>query len=169
MRGEAERDYVEYVTARLPHLKRAAYLLCGDSARADDIVQATVTKLYVHWRRASAAENLDGYVHRMLVRQFLDERSMKWSRVVLTDAPPDRATDPAPDRVEDADAVRSLLRRLPPGQRAVLVLRFLCDMSIDDTAMVLRCSAGSVKAQTSRGLESLREFMGTTKTATERG
>ena len=79
MRGEAERDYVEYVTARLPHLKRAAYLLCGDSARADDIVQATVTKLYVHWRRASAAENLDGYVHRMLVRQFLDERSLKRS------------------------------------------------------------------------------------------
>ena len=72
-------------------------------------------------------------------------------------------------RVEDADAVRSLLRRLPPGQRAVLVLRFLCDMSIDDTAVVLRCSAGNVKAQTSRGLESLREVMGTTKTATERG
>jgi DNA-directed RNA polymerase specialized sigma24 family protein len=54
-------DYVEYVSARLPALHRAAYLLCGDAHRADDIVQATITTLSVNWRRASRADNLDGY------------------------------------------------------------------------------------------------------------
>src|SRR5262245_61536015 len=74
MKAEAEREYVEYVSARLAHLHRAAYLLCGDGHRADDIVQATLTALYRHWDRATAAQNIDAYVHRILVRRFLDEK-----------------------------------------------------------------------------------------------
>ncbi|GIH19598.1 SigE family RNA polymerase sigma factor [Rugosimonospora africana] len=163
MRSETQREYVDYVTARLPHLKRAAYLLCGDSDRADDIVQATVTALYVHWQRATTVDNLDGYVHRMLVRRYLDEKRHRWSRVVLTETLPDRGVAPA-DGVEDSDLVSSALRRLAPGQRAVLVLRFLCDLSVEDTAAALRCSQGNVKAQTARALDALRSLMGTRKT-----
>ena len=70
MRTADEEQYVEYVTARLPGLRRTAYLLCGDAHRADDVVQATITKLFLHWRRAREAENLDGYVHAILVRCF---------------------------------------------------------------------------------------------------
>jgi RNA polymerase sigma-70 factor (sigma-E family) len=155
MKAEAEQEYVEYVSARLAHLHRAAYLLCGDGHRADDIVQATLTVLYRHWHRATAAQNIDAYVHRMLVRRFLDEKRLAWSRVLLLSHQLDRA-EPAPDGFADADGVHAALGSLPRGQRAVLVLRYLCDMSINDTAAALRCSTGNVKAQTSRALEAMR-------------
>jgi RNA polymerase sigma-70 factor (sigma-E family) len=155
MKAEAEREYVEYVSARLAHLHRAAYLLCGDGHRADDIVQATLTGLYRHWDRAAAADNIDAYVHRMLVRRFLDEKRLAWSRVLLLSDHLERP-EPRPGGFEDADAVHAALGSLPRGQRAVLVLRYLCDMSINDTAATLRCSTGNVKAQTSRALEAMR-------------
>lgn len=83
MKADEEREYVDYVTARLPRLHRAAYLMCGDGDRADDVVQATLTTLYRHWRRARAADKLDAYVHRMLVRHFINEKRRVWSRVLL--------------------------------------------------------------------------------------
>jgi RNA polymerase sigma-70 factor (sigma-E family) len=159
MRTEAENEYIDYVRARLPQLQRTAYLLCGDTDRAQDIVQSTITTLYRHWRRARAADNIDGYVHRMLVHRFLDEKRLSWSRVLLTTRIPEPVA-PAQRSVEEQDAVHSALRALPPGQRAVLVLRFLCDLSIEQTAGALGCSAGNVKAQTSRGLAALRPLLG---------
>src|SRR5262249_1631174 len=128
MNAAEEREYAEYVTARLPALHRAAYLLTGDAHRADDIVQATVTALYLNWRKASAADNTDAYVHKMLTHQFLDEKRLAWSRVLLGWAHREPAAC-ATTSFEDQDLVRTALRKLAKGQRAVLVLRFLCDLS----------------------------------------
>src|SRR5207249_1095925 len=66
MQAESRREYVEYVTARLPALRRLAYLICGDEHRADDLVQQTITKLYMHWRRIGDVAHLDQYVRTML-------------------------------------------------------------------------------------------------------
>jgi RNA polymerase sigma-70 factor (sigma-E family) len=165
MRAEHEQEYVEYVSARLGRLHRAAYLLCGDPHRADDIVQATVTTLYVQWRRARAAEHLDGYVHRILVRRYLDEKRLAWSRVLLTAASPDRVAPDGYD-VAERDAVTAALRELPVGQRTVLVLRCFCDLSVEATARALGCSEGNVKSQSSRGLSRLRERLGGPAVAT---
>jgi RNA polymerase sigma factor (sigma-70 family) len=127
------QDYVDYVSARLARWHRAAYLLCGDEHRADDLVQTTVTKLYVHWARARAADKIDYYVHRMLVRTFLDERRLAWSKVRLMSATPEQGT--AGDTgVEDRDLVVRALEELPKGQRTVLVMRFLCDMPVEQVA-----------------------------------
>jgi RNA polymerase sigma-70 factor (sigma-E family) len=165
MRPESEQEFVEFVSARLHRLHRTAYLLCGDADRADDIVQSTVTALYVHWRRAKAADNLDGYVHRMLVRRFIDERRLSWSKVLLIRATPDRAAPPERS-VEERDLVTSALAQLPGGQRAALVLRYFCDLSIADTAAALRCSEGNVKSQTARGLAGLRRILADQQTLT---
>ena len=145
MRADDEADYVEYVTARLPALQRTAYLLCGDAHQSDDIVQTTLTSLYRHWRRARAADNIDTYVHRMLGRVSLDEKRGRWSRVSLLAEAPEAMAAPGPS-VEERDAVERLLVRLPYAQRAVLVLRFACDLSVEETAATLRCSAGNVKS-----------------------
>jgi RNA polymerase sigma-70 factor (sigma-E family) len=153
------QDYVDYVSARLARWHRAAYLLCGDEHRADDLVQTTVTKLYVHWARARAADKIDYYVHRMLVRTFLDERRLAWSKVRLMSATPEQGT--AGDTgVEDRDLVVRALEELPKGQRTVLVMRFLCDMPVEQVAAAMRCSPGNVKAQTFRALAALRERLG---------
>jgi hypothetical protein len=59
MRAELEREYVEYVTARLPALRRVAYQLTGDAHRGDDGVQQALTRLNTRWPRARGADNLN--------------------------------------------------------------------------------------------------------------
>ena len=161
MRAELEREYEDFVRGRLARLHRTAYLLCGDAHRADDIVQATLTALYVNWKKASEAENIDGYAHRILVRRYLDERRLRWSRVRLGDVPERTATGAGTEQwVGDRDELMVALRELPKGQRAVIVLRYFDDLSIEATAEALNCSAGNVKSQCSRGLAALREVLG---------
>jgi RNA polymerase sigma-70 factor (sigma-E family) len=159
MLPESEQEYVNYVSARLARLRRAAYLLCGDADLADDIVQITLTTLYVHWQRATAADNLDAFVHRIMIHRYVDEKRRSWSRVALwADAPNHPAADT--NYVEERDLVVAALRRLPKGQRTVVVLRFFCDLSVDETARTLGCSTGNVKSQCARGLAALRSALG---------
>ncbi|MEV0839150.1 sigma factor [Actinocatenispora sera] len=71
--GVGERRFREYVRGQQAALRRTAYLLCGDWHQADDLVQTALTKLFLHWRRASRADNLDAYAHTVLVRVYIDE------------------------------------------------------------------------------------------------
>jgi RNA polymerase sigma-70 factor (sigma-E family) len=159
MRDGSEEEYVDYVTARIPTLRRLAYLLAGDEHRADDLVQQTITTLYVKWQRARTATYLDGYVRTMLVRTFIDERRLAWARVRLFRETP----EPPPVEqggVEDRQVVRAALARVPRRQQAVLVLRFFYDLPVDEVAGILGCSSGTVKSHTSRGLVTLRRLLG---------
>jgi RNA polymerase sigma-70 factor (sigma-E family) len=156
--AEPDGEYAEYVAARLPRLHRTAYLMCGDPHRADDLVQATLVSLYVHWRRARTADNLDGYVHRIMSRRFVDERRLGWSRVLLRPEPPDLLTTVDAD-LDEREQIVAALRRLPRGQRAVIVLRYFEDLSVEDTAAALGCSTGNVKSQCARGLTTLRGLL----------
>jgi len=154
-----EYDFVEYVSGRLARLHRAAYFLCGDEHRADDLVQSTLVSLYGSWARARRADNLDGYVHRILVRRFIDEKRSAWSRVLLRDRLPDIVETPDETHVERATIVAAL-RTLPAGQRAIIVLRYYSDLSVEQTAAALGCSTGNVKSQCARGLAALRTHLG---------
>ncbi|MEV0944141.1 SigE family RNA polymerase sigma factor [Micromonospora wenchangensis] len=159
MHATQRQEYVDFVTAATPKLRRTAYLLTGgDAHRADDVVQQTLTRLYVQWGRARAADDIGAYVHRMLVNAFRQERRARWFGVRLLDRPPEPEPGGAPptDAVVDTVAVRAALAAVPPGQRVVLVLRFYADLSVEQTAEVLGCSAGNVKSQTARGLAALR-------------
>lgn len=148
MRAQEEQQYVDYVTARLPELRRLAGSLCKDGDRADDIVQTAITKLYVHWHKAQSADNLDAYVRTIVVRTFLNERRLRWSKVKLVDEPIER---PAPGgrEVETRLVVAEALDRIPPKVRTVLVLRFLYDLSVREVAATLGCPENTVKSHTS--------------------
>jgi RNA polymerase sigma-70 factor (sigma-E family) len=152
-------EYLDYVHGRIPALRRVAYLLCGDEHQADDLVQETITKLYARWPRVAGVENVDAYVHTMMVRAFLDEKRRGWWKVRLFGSPPDRQA-PVAGAAEDRTLVRAALTRVAPRQQAVLVLRFLCDLPVADVAVILGCSEGTVKSQTSHGLEALRRILG---------
>ena len=160
----ADEAYTAYVSAKVPWLRRVAYLLCEDWHRADDLVQTAITKLYVNWRRAARMENLDGYVRVILVNTYLaEQRTSWWRRVVPLQHPdehePAAATEPAdPDAALDTMAA---LATLPPRQRAAIVLRHYCDLSVEETAEILGCSTGTIKSQTSRGLATLRAALTT--------
>jgi RNA polymerase sigma-70 factor (sigma-E family) len=154
----SDADYVEYVQGRLNWLRRVAYLLCQDWHAADDLVQMTITRLFVHWARARRMDNLDGYVRTILVRAFLGERRAPWGkRVVLTGVVPE-AMSASSDRDAVLD-VRDALLAVPPRQRATLVLRFYCDLDVEQAAAALGCSPGTVKSQTAKGLANMRRIL----------
>lgn len=153
-----DAEFTEYTAARLGSLRRVAYLLCQDWDGADDLVQRAIIKLYVHWHRARADGHADAYARVILVREFLSERRSGWARRVRLDAePPDVPAD-ATDHDAALD-VRSALAGLPPRQRATLVLRFYCDLSVEQSARALGCSAGTVKSQTAKGIDALRRAL----------
>ncbi|GAA3739546.1 hypothetical protein GCM10022225_23350 [Plantactinospora mayteni] len=159
MQPDWEYEYVEFVTTAMPRMRRLAYLLCGDVHRADDLVQQTFTTLYVHWPRVRTVTHLDGYVRTTLVRFFQGEKRRPWSRRVrLTESPPEPLPSSGPD-VEQRTVLRAALDRLPRKQRAVLVLRFLCDLSVAEVAETLGCAPGTVKSQSFHGLATLRRLL----------
>jgi RNA polymerase sigma-70 factor (sigma-E family) len=154
-----DTEFAAFMAARMPSLRRLALLLCQDWHRADDLVQITLTKLYVHWTKAAGADNTDAYVRGMLVREFLREQQTGWARRVrLTDRLPEPASRPA-DHDTTLD-LQTAVAALPPRQRAVLVLRFYCDLNVEQSAQVLGCTPGTVKSQTAKALGSLRRALG---------
>ncbi|BBH65967.1 RNA polymerase sigma24 factor [Actinoplanes sp. OR16] len=155
-----DEDYLAYVNGRLPALRRLAYLLSGNRDQADDLVQETITKLYARWPRVSSAENVDAYVHTMIVRSFLDEKRRGWWRVGLFAAAPEREEGAGRPDLEERTVLRAALSQVPAKQQAVLVLRFLCDRPVAEVAQILGCSEGTVKSQTSHGLTALRRILG---------
>ncbi len=158
LKARRDAEFTEYVVGRMAAWRRVAYLLCQDWDRADDLVQGAITRLYVRWNRARAADHIDSYAHVVLLREYLGERRSSWSRrVAVGGHVPD-----LPGRSEDHDTaldLRSALAALPRGQRVTLVLRFYCDLNVDQTARVLSCSPGTVKSQTAKGLRSLRQAL----------
>jgi RNA polymerase sigma-70 factor (sigma-E family) len=152
--GVSEDDgYREFVRHRMDGLRRTAYLLCGDWHTADDLVSVALVKLLRHWRRVSVMEHPDAYLRRMLLRAWLDERRRPWRREHPTVRLPDRA-GPEPD--DGHHELLDQLAALPARRRAVLVLRYFCDLSVQETAEALRCSEGTVKSQTARALDTMR-------------
>jgi len=159
LRTEQEHEYVGYVRARLPALRRTAYLVLGDGDRADDAVQDALTVLYRRWGRLTEVASLDAYVHTMVVRACLTYRRRGWSRVLLRGDPPDSAVESGSGRVDDRVVIRMALDRLPVRQRIAVILRYLCDLPVADVAQVLGCSEGTVKSRTHHGLRALRAVL----------
>jgi len=153
-----EHEYIEYVTARLPALRRLAYVLSGDAHRADDLVQQTITTLFVRWRRIRAVDHLDRYVRSMLVNSFIDEQRLAWAKVRLFRDTPDRAV-PDNHGYEERAVLRAALAKVPARQRAAVVLRYIYDLPVAEVAEILGCSTGTVKSQTSHGLIALRKLL----------
>jgi RNA polymerase sigma-70 factor (sigma-E family) len=155
-----DAGFTEYVTARAPWLRKVAFLLCGDWHRADDLVQTAVTRLYTQWPRARKADNLDGYARRTLVNTFLAEQRTSWWRLVdLRGTDHERPAAGFGPEFETALDLRAALDRLPPRQRATVVLRYYCDLPVADVAKTLGCSAGTVKSQTARAVDALRALL----------
>lgn len=168
-RSSFDGEFSEYFAARVHALRNTAHLLCGDWHRAEDITQQAMMRLYVVWPRLARRDALDAYARRVVVRTFLaDNRRGRWRREQLTDTPPDTVA------VADGDSTeRLLLTRalsvVPPRQRAVLVLRYWNDLSVEEVAATLRCSVGNVKSQAARGLATLRQRLGPHYTPTGGG
>ncbi|MCG5462916.1 SigE family RNA polymerase sigma factor [Micromonospora sp. MED01] len=142
--SDRDEAFAEYFAARSGAMRGTAYLLCGDWHRAEDLVQTAFVKLYRVWNRISRHEVLDSYVRQILIRTFLDERRRGWWRRERVGGEEAEQVAP-PDSPEGRLVLLQALARVAPRQRAVLVLRYWEDLSIEDVAALLECSPGTVK------------------------
>lgn len=154
-------EFRDYVAGRYPALLRTAYLLVGNRADAEDLLQTALAKTYLAWGRISAREAVDAYVRRTM----LNTRTSWWRRrhvVEVGDGP--LVTLPAPgDAIADADlhdALWAALARLGRQQRAAVVLRYYEGLSEAETADLLGVSVGTVKSTVHRALAKLRDDAG---------
>jgi RNA polymerase sigma-70 factor (sigma-E family) len=155
---DRDRDFGDYVDARALVMRRTAYLLCGDWHRAEDLVQTALAKMYAIWPRLARVDSIDAYARKVLVRIAIDESRLAFRRRETAMA----AVPDSPLYGADVAArldVRAALVTLPPRQRAVVVLRYWEDLSIEETARALGCSEGTVKSQAAKGLAALRRVL----------
>lgn len=159
-----EQEFAEYFAARRDAVRRTAYMLCGDWYKADDLTQTAFVALHRRWRKIRDHGALDAYVRKTLVRASIDESRRPWRRERHVETLPEvtqQGTEVG-DSVATRSALLDGLREVPPRQRAVLVLRFLEGLDVAATAEALKCSEGTVKSQTARGLTALRGVLGDT-------
>ncbi len=154
-------SFEQWVAAHERSLLRTAWLLSGNAATAEDLVQTALLKCWPTWPRIAAMADPAAYVRQVLTRSYLSWWRRRWRGEIPTPALSEGSV-PADDgaaegAVDDQRVLAAALARLPRGQRAAVVLRFAEDLSEAQTATVLGCSVGTVKSQTSRGLRSLRE------------
>jgi RNA polymerase sigma-70 factor (sigma-E family) len=149
-------EFREYVTARGRALLRTAYLLTGNLADAEDLVQAALAKTYLAWDRIEDRGALDGYVRRAMVNTHISW----WRRRRVQEFPTDELPDQAvADHAGDSDLSETLRRaidRLPHRMRAAVVLRYYEDMTEAEVAERLGVSLGTVKSTVSRAVAKLR-------------
>jgi RNA polymerase sigma-70 factor (sigma-E family) len=161
-----DKEFTEYFTGRYPTARRIAFTLCHDWLEAEELAQEAFVRLYARWPRIRSY-TLDAYLRTVLVRLFLDRHRGQRGREQAVADPPDRPVESAIEAATDRDAMLAALAQVPPRQRAALVLRFALDLPVETVAEILRCSAGTVKSQTARGLDTLRSTY--TRATTETG
>jgi RNA polymerase sigma-70 factor (sigma-E family) len=151
-----DSEFRSFVAARQASLLRVAYLLVGDWSHAEDVLQTSLTKTYLAWRRLGEIEAVEAYARRILVTTATSWWRRRWHGERPTAVLPEREQPDAAEDVAEREALWGQVRSLAPGQRAVLVLRFYEDLTEVETAKVLGISVGTVKSQCSRALASLR-------------
>jgi len=147
----------EFIDRNSRLLLRSAWLLTGNWASAEDLVQTSLMQSWLHWD-AIKADAPDFYVRRVLMNAFLSGQRRRWTREQPMAELPDRAGVDELTSSELRHVIWRALSGLPARQRAVVVLRYFNDLSEAETAHVLGCSVGTVKSQTSRALARLRSI-----------
>lgn len=160
MRDDEERAFEEFVDRTADRLLRSAVLLTGDRGAAEDLLQGALERTYRHWRRIGG-EAPEAYIRRALVNAAISRRRRRRFQEVplLIDGAwtADGSIADHAEALSQRDGLIRALLTLPPRQRAVIVLRYLDDLSEAEVATTLGCSLGSVKSHASRGLARLRE------------
>jgi RNA polymerase sigma-70 factor (sigma-E family) len=157
--GGTERDaeFTAYAQSAVSRLRDTAYLMCRDWHLADDLTQVALIKLSLAWSRVSKVEDVDAYARKVLLRSFLDHRRRRSASEVVTSTFDEAAAAESTDlRMTLVDA----LRLLKPQDRAVIVLRYWEDYSVEQVASLLEIREATVRARSMRALSKLREALG---------
>ncbi|MGW1888838.1 SigE family RNA polymerase sigma factor [Streptomyces sp. NPDC002004] len=175
--GEQKQDlddeFRAFVVSRWSQLLRTAFLLTGEQHAAEDLVQSSLERVYVSWRKVSAAGDPDAYVRRIVINAHARRHRRKLKEFLWAqDAPPMPEGPERGDRIAQADDRAALLRalaQLPARQREAVVLRYWEDLSERQTAEAMGCSVGAVKSSAAKGIAKLRAIPALTGMVASRG
>lgn len=154
-----DQDFTEFTEASYASLLRTARLLTGDRHAAEDLVQAALVKVYLHWGRSGSWVSPQAYARKAVVNLYATWRRRRWHTETAHPGGEGAVAADGRDMAGGVEARLELARALgalPRAQRAVVVLRFYEDLSVEETAELLGCSPGTVKSRTNRALERLR-------------
>ncbi|MFG2332708.1 SigE family RNA polymerase sigma factor [Streptomyces sp. NPDC048604] len=157
MRDGRDQAFSAFMTARHLSLLRTARLLTGSGQQAEDLTQEALLRTYRAWHRIGQVEAAEAYTRTTMVRLLIKDRRRRWHAEVPAPQLPEVALPGHEDVTATAMAVRTVLRTLPPKQRAVLVLRYYHQLGEQEIAGVLGCSPGTVKSRAARALAALRD------------
>lgn len=155
-----DEEFIAFVRSSQRDLRRTAYLMCGDWQSAEDAVQAGLVQVYLRWRKLDRDGSIWGYARRSVVTAVLDDarRARHRHERLAADLPETHDVD-AYSSVEDRLLLQQALDALPRRQRAVVILRFVDDLDVRETAFVLKCPEGTVTSSCRRALTFLRRFL----------
>lgn len=154
-------QFASFVQARSNALHRAAYLMVGDVALAQDLVQEALVRTYAAWGRLRDTSNAEAYCRKAITTTAISWfRRKSWSRERPSETLPEPATAGHGDDVARSEWLWSALQRLPVRQRAAIVLRYYEDLTEAQTADAMGCAVGTVKSQVAAGLRKLKERLG---------
>ncbi len=160
MAASWESEFDALATASATRLYRSAWLLCGDHHQAEDLVQETLARVYERMskQRLGKIDNPVGYSQTTLTRLFISSRRRRMSTEVPYADLPDSSIDES--NAELALELREVLAQLSPTDRAVVVLRYLEDLSVSLVAERLSLTSSAVQNRSMRALARLREWSG---------
>jgi RNA polymerase sigma-70 factor (sigma-E family) len=158
VRSRDDAAFTDFASGATPRLFRAALLMCGDYHLAEDLVQTTLAKLYVAWPAVERAQSADAYARGALTKTYLSHRRVRRHaerpQLDLGDQPSPGSGELS-TRIELFDA----LMRLERLDRAIVVLRYWNDRSVEETADAVGLSSGAVRTRASRALSRLRSLL----------
>jgi RNA polymerase sigma-70 factor (sigma-E family) len=153
VRGDRRDAFEQLCRDEYAALVRTAYLITGDREEALDVAQEALARAFERWRSVSQLDRPGAWLHRVVVNLAISWRrrqKIRWTKQAASSTVP--SPPPEPPDVE----LLAALRELSPAQRAVVVLRYYTDQSIEDVALILGKRPGTVRALASQGLSRLR-------------
>ncbi|MFY1651887.1 SigE family RNA polymerase sigma factor [Solwaraspora sp. WMMB762] len=160
-RVAGDEAFTAFVVDAAPRLRRVAYLMCRDWHLAQDLTQITFTRMYASWNRIWPTANLDAYSRRVLINAVSDAMKRRSRTEVVLAEPPEPAARPAAGSSTELQvALLRALAEFPVRDRAVLVLRYWEDQSVQTVAEILGITASAVKMCSMRALQRLRTVLG---------
>lgn len=158
--GGDEAEFSAFAARDGGRLLGFAFLLAGNRHDAEDLVQQALLRTAARW--PAARQSPAGYSRTVLLNLVRDRwraQQRQYAETLSADLTGLPSAVNAADAVLDRQLLLHACRLLPLQQRAVLVLRFWEDRSVEETAAVLGCTAGTVKSHTHRALARLRESL----------
>jgi RNA polymerase sigma-70 factor (sigma-E family) len=153
---ESDDDFTSFMAARWPTLVRALVTLGCEPHEAEDVAQAALLRCYTSWDRVRRADDLDAYVFRTMLNVWNKSRRRRWWSERPVELLPERPETESTAAADARAAIEAALGGLTPEHRAVLTLRFVADLSEQQTASVLGVPVGTVKSRTARAIEQVQ-------------